>query len=186
MTIRVIPNSTQRIQGVTTDMDEALIGAEMGARFTDEFTGLIYEKRFNENVGGSSWQLTVESIIAQQLREEIIWNNPRPRIFGTTTQKVASITVPVLLVPRNDRRRAVTLTNLTGAQDVFLGFNSLLSATNGDLLLATKGSSRSYFTPDEIWGISLVAAQTLTISEESYADAYVDPNLLAVAGIVSV
>lgn len=67
MAVVILPTSTQRIQGFTIDMDEALIGAEFGARFLDTLTGITYEKRAAQNPGGMAWIPTSEGITSEDI-----------------------------------------------------------------------------------------------------------------------
>lgn len=81
-----------------------------------------------------------------------------------TAQIAAPITTSAQIVAARAGRVAVTITNVTGAQQVYVGASGVTAAT-GQLIPATVGSSLTIPTQAAIFGISLTAAQTVSILE---------------------
>jgi hypothetical protein len=89
-------------------------------------------------------------------------------ITGTTKQVVVSETLVTLIADANPNRRSILLTQKTGAQIVYYGFNTSVSATTGGYIAAAAGSSVTLTAKGAIYGLSITAAQTLAVVEESY------------------
>ncbi len=105
---------------------------------------------------------------------EVSKDNPLPshevaldREVQGAMKQVSVATSATLIVAANTKRKSVAITNITGTQQVFLGLSASVSATNGDLLGATVGSSNVYLQKGAIWGIAVSSAQTVSVSEES-------------------
>ena len=78
-------------------------------------------------------------------------------------------TTVTLIVPANSRRRSVLITQVTGAQLVYLHVDSRVSATRyGTVLTAAVGSSATFYCKNAIYGLAASAAQTVGIWEEEY------------------
>lgn len=77
-------------------------------------------------------------------------------------------TSAVLVAQANPARRAIMLTNITGAQIVYVGFGAGLTSSNGQYLHSAAGSNITLYTKDAIWALSISAAQTLSVLEEEY------------------
>lgn len=82
-----------------------------------------------------------------------------------TSQVVANTSTANQLVAARTGRGAVTITNITGAQQVFLGTSAAVTTGTGTLLPATVGASITIPTTAAIFGISATAAQTVSILE---------------------
>lgn len=81
-----------------------------------------------------------------------------------TNQATANTGTANQIVAARAGRAAVTITNLTGAQQVFVG-NAGVTVATGQLIPATVGASITIPTQAAIFGISATAAQTVTILE---------------------
>ena len=90
-------------------------------------------------------------------------------IVGKVTQ-VSCGTTATLLAPANPRRRAVKITNVTGTQIVYLGFDSGVTSSNGDYLHSVAGSNTTIYASDAVYGIASVSAQTLSVLEETFEE----------------
>lgn len=86
-----------------------------------------------------------------------------------TTQVVVLNTAPTLIRGANKARSSVLIVNLTGAQLVYISGQQGVSSSNGLPLAASVGSNVTFYSQDEIWGISAVASQTVSVWEE-YTD----------------
>ena len=76
-------------------------------------------------------------------------------------------TVVTLIVPANQNRRSVMITQVTGAKIVYLHVDNLVSATRyGTILTAAVGSSVTFYSGNAIYGLAATAAQTVGIWEE--------------------
>lgn len=81
-----------------------------------------------------------------------------------TAQVAAPTGTPTQIVAARAGRAGVTLTNITGAQQVYVGASGVTAAT-GTLLPATVGASLTIPTQAAIFAISVTAAQTVAILE---------------------
>lgn len=81
-----------------------------------------------------------------------------------TSQVAAATGAANQLVAARAGRNAVTITNITGAQQVYVGATGVTAAT-GFLLPAVVGASVTIPTSAAVFGISLTAAQTVGILE---------------------
>lgn len=90
------------------------------------------------------------------------------KAVGSASIATAQIAAPTgtsaQIVAARAGRTAVTITNITGAQQVYVGASGVTAAT-GQLLPATVGASVTIPTQAAIFGISLTAAQTVSILE---------------------
>lgn len=89
-------------------------------------------------------------------------------IVGRTWQIAPDTTTPTLIAAANPNRRSILITNKTGAQIVYVGFEPTVAATSGGYLAAAAGSSITIAAKGAIYGLSISAAQTLAVLEESY------------------
>jgi hypothetical protein len=92
-------------------------------------------------------------------------------VVGTAKQVAVSEVTPTQIAPANPYRRSILMTNKTGAQIVYFGFDNTVSATNGGYIAAAAGSSVTLTAKGAIYGLSITAAQTLAVVEESYEGA---------------
>lgn len=81
-----------------------------------------------------------------------------------TSQASAPTGTSAQIVAARAGRQAVTITNITGAQQVYVGASGV-TATTGALIPATVGASITIPTSAAIFAISLTAAQTVSILE---------------------
>jgi hypothetical protein len=81
-----------------------------------------------------------------------------------TSQASAPTGTSAQIVAARAGRNAVTITNVTGAQQVYVGATGVTAAT-GQLIPATVGASLTIPTQAAIFAISLTAAQTVSILE---------------------
>lgn len=82
------------------------------------------------------------------------------------TGQVSVATTATQIVGANSKRKSIKITNVTGTQVVYLGPNQLVSTGNGDYLHSVAGSNTSLSASDEIWGIAVTAAQTVSWMED--------------------
>ena len=100
-------------------------------------------------------------------------NEPIPTkegpVVGNTSQ-VAPVTTAggTLIIGANPYRKSVLITNITGAQVVYYGFNKVPTSATGGYIHSAAGSSVTLYSREEIWGLSITAAQTLSVTEEEY------------------
>lgn len=91
---------------------------------------------------------------------------PHQRRSIILPQVAPSTTVPTLIAPANALRTSIMITNTTGSQVVWLSFDRNTLATNGQYLHSAAGSNITLFGQQEIWGLSVTGAQTLSVMEE--------------------
>ena len=84
------------------------------------------------------------------------------------TEQVSVGTVATLIAPANPHRKSLKITNVTGTQIVYLGFTNGVSSSTGDYLHSAAGSNTTIDCKDEIWGIAITGAQTVTIMETEW------------------
>lgn len=89
------------------------------------------------------------------------------RVKGSTKQ-VSVGTTATKIADENPNRRQIKVTNVTGAQLIYLGFDDGVTSSRGDYLHSTAGSNTSINATDEVWGIAITAAQTVSVMEEEY------------------
>lgn len=85
-----------------------------------------------------------------------------------TAQVTTSISpaAAVLLVAARSGRRSVTITNVTGAQPIYiLTSTATTGATTGDFIPGTVGASKTIPTSAAIYGTSPTAGQVVSILE---------------------
>lgn len=85
-----------------------------------------------------------------------------------TTQAASSVSpaAATLLVAARPGRRSVTLTNITGTQDIYIvPDNRTTGVSTGFLLAGTKGASLTLATNAALYGTSPTAAQTIGVME---------------------
>lgn len=90
-----------------------------------------------------------------------------PGSANVATSQAASSISPAagtLLVAARANRRSVTITNITGAQPIYVGGSGVTVAT-GDFIPGTAGSSKTYPTTAALYGTSPTAAQTVSVVE---------------------
>jgi len=80
------------------------------------------------------------------------------------TSQVSVATTATQIVAARAGRNAVTITNITGAQQVYVGAAGV-TAANGALIPATVGASITVPTSAAVFGIALTAAQTVSALE---------------------
>lgn len=102
----------------------------------------------------------------------VINDSQNGQVRGRTFQ-VAPVTTAAgtLIAPANSARRSLLIVNLTGAQIVYYGYNAAPTATNGGYIAATAGANVTLYSHEAIYGLSAVAAQTLSVTEEEYVGA---------------
>lgn len=83
---------------------------------------------------------------------------------GIATSQVSVGVAATQIVAARAGRGAVTITNVTGAQQIFIGVAGV-TATTGTLLPAAVGASLTIPTNAAIFGIALTAAQTVSVLE---------------------
>lgn len=108
-----------------------------------------------------------------QEAESLSNTNPLPvRLVPHQTQSIMlpqvapSTSVATLIAPGNPLRKSLMITNTTGTQIVWINFNRNVLAGNGQYLAATAGSNLTLYGQQEVWGISVSGAQTLSVLEE--------------------
>ena len=84
------------------------------------------------------------------------------------TEQVSVGTVATLIAPANPHRKSLKITNVTGTQIVYLGFTNGVSSSTGDYLHSAAGSNTTIDCKDQIWGIAITGAQTVTIMETEW------------------
>lgn len=85
-----------------------------------------------------------------------------------TSQAASSVSPAAALqvVAARTNRRAVTITNITGTQPVYLlTANRTDGATTGDFIPATAGASKTIPTTSAVFATSPTAAQTVSVLE---------------------
>lgn len=80
------------------------------------------------------------------------------------TSQVSVLTTATQIVAARAGRNAITITNITGAQQIFVG-PAGVTAANGALIPATVGASATIPTSAAVFGIALTAAQTVSALE---------------------
>ena len=100
----------------------------------------------------------------------MVKNDPTVRIRGTTKQ-VSVATTATLIAAGNVYRRSIKITNVTGTQLIYLGFDAAVATTTGDYLHSAAGSNTTLYSTDPIWGIAVTGAQTVSVMEEDFIDA---------------
>lgn len=97
--------------------------------------------------------------------------NRPPRIHGNNFQVTApTATAGILIAGANPARSSMVLINVTGTFDVWIGYGQVPTASNGILLLATKGSNFTLYSQDAIWAFAPGGAQVVSVAEESYGE----------------
>src|SRR3990167_10329349 len=96
-----------------------------------------------------------------------VMSDVQSRGISGTVKQVSCGTTATLLAPANPRRRSVKITNITGTQLIYLGFDSGVLTTNGDYLHSVAGSNTTIFANNAIFGIAVTAAQTVSVLEET-------------------
>ena len=89
---------------------------------------------------------------------------------GTPTSGVVTVDTTatgVVVKAANANRRRITVVN-HGTVDVFIGFDTSLTAANGALLVGVKGASLSFFTTAQIRAIC-ASSQVVGYDEEVLA-----------------
>ena len=83
------------------------------------------------------------------------------------TYQVSAGTSATLIANANPYRRSIKVTNLTGSQIVYMGFDAYVSSTTGDYLHSAAGSSITTYAKNAIWCTAPAGAQTVTVMEET-------------------
>lgn len=91
------------------------------------------------------------------------------RVIGRTFQISVGTSATIIAVP-NPFRRSIKITNITGTQVCYLGFDNSVSSSTGDYLHSAAGSNTSTVAKQAIWGIAITGAQTVSVMEEVYED----------------
>ena len=113
-------------------------------------------------------EVTLTNPLPTRVREDVQSGNIRALIPAPVA---VSQTTTTLIVPANPARRSVLITQVTGAQLVYLHIDDDVSTTRyGTILTAAVGSSVTFYCKDAIWGLAATAAQTVGVWEE-YASA---------------
>lgn len=81
-----------------------------------------------------------------------------------TKQVDVAITATQIVAARTGRN-AITVTNKTGAQQVYVGPTSAVTAATGQLLPAGVGASITLPYTGALFGIAVSATQTVTVAE---------------------
>ena len=92
-------------------------------------------------------------------------DTPLKTVKGRTWQ-VSVATSATLIAEANTRRKSIKITNLTGTQLIYIGFDATVISTTGDYLHSSDGSDTTTAATDTIYGIAAVSAQTVTVMEE--------------------
>ena len=100
----------------------------------------------------------------------MVKNDPTVRIRGTTKQ-VSVATTATLIAAGNVYRKSIKITNVTGTQLIYVGFDAGVTTSNGDYLHNAAGSNTTLYSTDAVWGIAATSAQTVSVMEEDYSDA---------------
>lgn len=90
------------------------------------------------------------------------------RIQGSATLATAQVSVnttATLIAAARSGRNAITVTNITGAQQVFIGATAGVTTATGTLLPATVGASITLPYAGAVYGIASTAAQTVSVAE---------------------
>lgn len=82
--------------------------------------------------------------------------------FGTSQVSVAATATKI--VGSNTGRKTVVITNL-GTTDIYLGPDSTVTTSTGQLLAGTKGASISIPQTGPVYGISSGSAQSVSFME---------------------
>lgn len=77
------------------------------------------------------------------------------------TNQVTVLATSTLIVSGNNGRKAVVITNL-GTTAVYIGPNSTVSTTNGQLLPGTVGASISIPQTGPVWGIAATGSEAVS------------------------
>lgn len=77
------------------------------------------------------------------------------------TGQVSVLGAATLIVTANASNSGIQITNL-GTTDVWLGENSSITTSTGHLLAGSKGSSVSFSTTGNIYGITSGASQSVS------------------------
>lgn len=94
--------------------------------------------------------------------------NVRGRTFQVTCVQTAGGT---LIAPANSARRSLLIVNKTGTQIAYYGYNAAPTATNGGYIAATAGANVTLYSHEAVFGLSITADQTLSVTEEEYVGA---------------
>jgi len=81
------------------------------------------------------------------------------------TKQVDVATTATQIVAARTGRNAITVTNKTGSQQVYVGPTSAVTATTGQLLPAGVGASITLPYTGALFGIAVSATQTVTVAE---------------------
>lgn len=92
----------------------------------------------------------------------------RPVRTYVRPQIVVSTTVPTKIVSGDPNRRSVTITNITGTQNLFWSHDKNVTTSNGDLIGSTSGAYLSIDTTGEVWCLAATSAQTVSVVEQVY------------------
>ena len=84
------------------------------------------------------------------------------------TEQVSVGTSVTRIASANPYRKSIKITNVTGTQLIWLGFDNGVTASTGDYLHSAAGSNTTLAVAGEIWGIAATSAQTVSIMEEEY------------------
>ena len=133
----------------------------------------------NDDSYGESLNHKLDMMIGNRAHGQLVQidraNQPLPvedtnrNVVGRTEQ-VAPVTTAggTLVAPANPFRKSILITNITGAQVVYLGFDKVPTSATGHYLHSAAGSSVTIYAKSAIWGLSITAAQTLSVMEEEY------------------
>ena len=110
----------------------------------------------------------INAALVNPLRVSIVKDMEGRRITARTYQVAVATSGGTLIASENPNRRSILITNVTGTQPTYYGFGSAPTATNGGYLHSAAGSNVELNTQLAIWGLSITAAQTLTVTEEEY------------------
>ena len=138
------------------------------ARPVDEQHALPVGIFVRPNDNEEAEEITLANQLPTRVMEDVQSGNIRALIPAPVVVATASAT---RIVPANANRRSVLITQVTGAQLVYLHIDDDVSATRyGTVLTAAVGSSVTFYCKDAIWGIAATADQTCGVWEE-YASA---------------
>ena len=88
-------------------------------------------------------------------------------VVGNTSQ-VSVGTTATRIASANRYRKSLKITQITGTQIVYIGFTNAVSTSTGDYLHSAAGSNTTLAVQDEVWGIAVTGAQSVSIMEEEY------------------